>query len=121
MSPYKRSVYLKTLKGWGAKKIYKKIHICVILLATKPKKGNTNMNQLNSITPKAKFKHLSDESIRRIISEYNEFMTTIRVRFRATHKNHHLKVPKRNINKTTFLKELTLFYNTSLSLSLIHI
>lgn len=73
------------------------------------------MNQLHSITTKAKFKHLSDESIRRIISEYNEFMTTVRVRFRSTHKNHHLNVPKRNINKTAFLKELAVYYNTSLS------
>lgn len=73
------------------------------------------MNQINSITTKEKFKHLSNESIREIIREYNEFMTTVRVSFRSTHKNHHLKIPKRNINKTTFLKRLAVYHNTSLS------
>lgn len=73
------------------------------------------MNQINSTTIKAKYKHLSNESIRSIIRNFNEFMTTIKAGFRATHKNHHLKVPRRNINKTAFLKELAIQHNTSLS------
>ncbi len=73
------------------------------------------MNQINSIIIKAKYKHLSNDSIRSIIRSYNEFMTTVRAGFRATHKNHHLKVPRRNINKTAFLKGLAIQHNTSLS------
>lgn len=73
------------------------------------------MNQVNSTTIKAKYKHLSNESIRSIIRNFNEFMTIIKAGFRATHKNHHLKVPRRNINKTAFLKELAIQHNTSLS------
>lgn len=73
------------------------------------------MNQVNSITFKAKYKHLSNDAIRAIIREFNEFMISTTAAFRATHKNHHLKVPKRNINKTNFLKNLANKYNTSLS------
>lgn len=73
------------------------------------------MNQVNSITIKAKYKHLSNDTIRSIIRNFNEFMTSIKASFRATHKNHHLKVPRRNINKTAFLKELAIQHNTSLS------
>lgn len=73
------------------------------------------MNQINSTITKAKYKHLSNDSIRSIIRSINEFMTTVKASFRATHKNHHLKVPRRNINKTAFLKQLAIQYNTSLS------
>lgn len=73
------------------------------------------MNQINYNTSKEKFKHLSNNSIRAIIREYNEFMTTVKVKFRATHKNHRLKVPKRNINKTEFMNYLAKIYNTSRS------
>lgn len=73
------------------------------------------MNQVNSITFKAKYKHLSNDAIRAIIREFNEFMISTTAAFRATHKNHHLKVPKRNINKTNYLKNLANKYNTSLS------
>ncbi len=73
------------------------------------------MNQVNFIIQKEKYKHLSKDSIRDIIRSFNEFMITVKATFKATHKNRYLKVPKRNINKTAFLKKLAAQHNTSLS------
>ena len=73
------------------------------------------MNQIDFITTKEKFKHFNEKQLDSIIREYNEFMTTTKIEFRIIHKNKHLKVPKRNINKTSFMKNLAKKYNTSLS------
>lgn len=73
------------------------------------------MNQSNIIITKEKNKHLSSEAIEDIIREYNEFMNKTRVEFRATHKNHHLLVPKRNIGKADFMKRLAKEHNAALA------
>lgn len=73
------------------------------------------MNQIDFITPKEKFKHLNEKNLEYIIREYNDFMSTIKGEFRAKNKNRHLKVPRRNIGKTKFMKSLATKYNTSLS------
>lgn len=73
------------------------------------------MNQIDFNIPKEKFKHLSEKDLEGIIRAYNNFMSSTNAAFRATHKNRHLKVPKRNIGKTKFMKELGAKYNTSVS------
>lgn len=73
------------------------------------------MNQINIIITKQKNKHLSAVAIEGIIRSYNNFMVAVRTSFRATHKNHHLLVPKRNINKTQFLKGLAAEHGASLA------
>lgn len=73
------------------------------------------MNQLNNTTTKQKYKHITDKNLDKIIQEYVGFMKSVQTEFRCNNKNHHLKVPKRNINKTQFMKRLSRKYNTSLS------
>lgn len=38
---------------------------------------------------------------------YNKFMTANKVSYKQNNKNYHLPVPKRNIGKTKFMKQLT--------------
>lgn len=73
------------------------------------------MNQENINITKEKNKHLSIKAIENIINEYNEFMTTTKAAFRSKNKNHQLPIPKRNINKTQFMKDLAYRYGASLA------
>lgn len=70
------------------------------------------MNLTNSNITKEKFKHLSDLSISNIILQYNKFMDELNGIYKGVPKR---KVPKRNINKTSFLTSLARQHNTSLS------
>lgn len=73
------------------------------------------MNQINFSTRKEKFKHLNEKQLDSIIREYNNYITTVRIEFRFKHVNRHLKVPRRNIGKTEFIRTLATKYNTSTS------
>lgn len=73
------------------------------------------MNQINFNTTKEKFKHLNEKQLDSMIREYNNYMTAVRVEFRSKYTNRHLKLPKRNIGKTSFIRALAIKYNTSVS------
>ena len=73
------------------------------------------MNITNINISKEKNKHLSEFAIENIIRRYNEFMTTTKVSFRQNNKNNWLPVPKRNIGKTNFIKQLAIEHNASLA------
>lgn len=71
------------------------------------------MSQINFNTKKEKKKHLTSEQIEYIINSVVAYNESVRLAFRATNKNHHSKVPKRNTGKTAFINNLTKEVNCS--------